>query len=127
MSPASRRGFLIVVSGLLAEARIAAGSGVRAIAGGGDPARLAFEVERAIGDGGAGLLSFGMAGGLEPGIAPGTVVVAGAVVAGEERLAADRDWSGRLRLTLPESLERDVAGVDAPVAGIAAKQALGAQ
>ena len=81
----TRGSFLLVVSGLRAEARIAARTGVRALAGGGNAARLAAAINRGICEGANGLLSFGMAGGLEPGLAPGTIVVPGVVIAGTER------------------------------------------
>jgi hopanoid-associated phosphorylase len=117
-------GFLIVVSGLAAEARIASGRGVHLIVGGGDATRLAGDIDRAIGDGGNALLSFGMAGGLQPGTAPGRVVIPSEVVSGKERFAADQDWTQRLRARLPESMGQNVAGVDAPVTSLPAKEAL---
>ena len=124
MPPRALTGFLIVATGLLAEARIASGRGVRAIASGGDAERLANEIDRAISDGGNGLLSFGLAGGLEPGLAAGSVVIATQVVSGDERFAPDDGWTQRLRVSLPEGLGRVMAGVDAPVASLPAKQAL---
>jgi len=117
-------GFLIVVSGLLVEARIAGGRGVRAIVGGGDASRLASDIDRAIGDGGSVLLSFGMAGGLQPGAAAGSIVIPREVVSAEERFAGDEDWTQRLRARLPEHIGQTVAGVDAPVASLLAKEAL---
>lgn len=108
--------FIAVACGLLAEARIAARlGGVRAIAGGGDAGRVAAELERALGDGAEGVLSFGIAGGLKPELPTGTVVVAGAVRHGAERYAADAAWSDGLRRALPGAIEADVVGVDAPV------------
>ena len=120
----TRGSFLLVVSGLRAEARIAAGAGVRALAGGGNAVRLAAAINRGIGEGASGLLSFGMAGGLEPGLAPGTIVVPGVVVAGTERFATDPFWTRNLRANLPGGMEGAVAGVSSPVATIAAKAGL---
>jgi adenosylhomocysteine nucleosidase len=116
--------FLLVVSGLLAEARIASGAGVRALVGGGNATRLAAEIDRGIGDGGGGLLSFGMAGGLEPGLAPGAIIVADLVVSGSERFATHAEWARHLRQALPDSVERPIIGVDRPVADVAAKARL---
>jgi hopanoid-associated phosphorylase len=121
---AERAGFLIVVAGLLAEARLASASGVRAIAGGGDRVRLAREIERAIGDGGSALMSFGIAAGLAANLPPGTLVVATQVAAGGERYACDPAWVSRLRRVLPHSIEGVLAGVDAPLSTPAAKRAL---
>ena len=53
-------------------------AGVRAVVSGGDPARLAVLLEALPGDVTA-VLSFGIAGGLAPGIATGEVLVASAV------------------------------------------------
>jgi adenosylhomocysteine nucleosidase len=97
---------------------------MRAIASGGDVERLAIEIDRAISDGGGGLLSFGLAGGLEPSLPPGSVVIASQVMSGGERIATDDGWRQRLRVALPEGLVRAVAGVDTPVASLSAKQAL---
>jgi adenosylhomocysteine nucleosidase len=120
----TRGSFLLVVSGLRAEARIAASVGVRALAGGGDAAGLAAAINRGIGEGASGLLSFGMAGGLGPGLAPGTIVVPGVVLAGTERFATDPVWTRNLRANLPPGVEGAVAGVSSPVATIAAKAGL---
>src|SRR5258706_2540785 len=58
-------GFVIAATGLVTEARIAARAGrVRAVAGGGDSARLSALIEEAIAEGGRGIISFGIAGGL---------------------------------------------------------------
>jgi adenosylhomocysteine nucleosidase len=120
----TRGGFLLVVSGLRAEARIAAGVGVRALAGGGDAARLAAAIDRGVGEGASGLLSFGMAGGLEPGLAPGTIVVPGVVIAGTERFATDPLWTRNLRAMLPHGVKGALAGVSSPAATISAKAGL---
>ncbi len=115
-------GFIVAACGLLAEARIAAAmSGVRAIAGGGDAARLGAEIERALDDGAAGILSFGIAGGLKAGLEPGAVIVARAVTHGASCLAADADWSRRIRAALGNALEADIEGVDRPVTSVADK------
>jgi adenosylhomocysteine nucleosidase len=120
----TRGGFLLVVSGLRAEARIAGGAGVRALAGGGNAARLAAAIDRSVSEGASGLLSFGMAGGLEPGLASGTIVVPGVVIAGTERFATDPLWTRNLRAMLPRGVQAALAGVSSPVATISAKAGL---
>jgi hopanoid-associated phosphorylase len=119
--------FLLVVSGLLVEARIASGSGVRGVVGGGNAARLVREIERAISDGARALLSFGIAGGLEPGLASGTIIVPDLVIAGEERFPTDAAWSRQLRARLPDSLVRTIAGTDYPIVSVPAKARLRAE
>jgi len=72
----------------------------------------------------AGLISFGMAGGLSPDLAPGAVVVAQAVADAHALLATDPAWSEALLRALPQAVGGLLAGVDAPVATVADKQAL---
>jgi len=120
----TRRGFLLVVSGLRAEARIAAGAGVRALAGAGNAARLTAAIDRSVGEGASGLLSFGMAGGLEPGLAPGTILVPAVVIAGDDRFATDPPWTRNLRTMLPRGVQGALAGVASPVATSSAKAGL---
>jgi len=117
-------GFVLTVSGLSREARIAAGPGVRPVAAAGP--RLAGLIEAAIGDGAAGILSFGIAGGLDPRLPPGAVILAGGIIAGDKRWPVDAAWRARLAGPLPEALPGDLAGVDAPVLSPAGKAALAA-
>jgi adenosylhomocysteine nucleosidase len=117
-------GFLIVVCGLLAEGRIASGPGVRPIAGGGNAGQLASDIDRAIADGGTALVSFGLAGGLQPGIAHSTMVVASEVVTCDERFVTDHAWTKRVVAALPKGVEGTVLGVDAPVTSAADKRVL---
>ena len=63
-----------VVVGLSAEARLAAPLG-RVEAGGGGPAGAAAAARRLIAGGATALLSFGLAGGLDPSLRPGTLVI----------------------------------------------------
>jgi hopanoid-associated phosphorylase len=115
-------GFILTVSGLAREAAIAAGAGVRTLAAGGP--RLPLLIEAAIAEGAAGILSFGIAGGLDTTLSPGTAILAGAVVAGDARWPADAAWRERLAARLPEAHIGDLAGVDLPVMTRADKQAL---
>jgi hopanoid-associated phosphorylase len=115
-------GFILSVSGLAREAAIAAGPGIRALAAGGP--RLPGLIEAAIAQGAAGILSFGIAGGLDPALPPGTAILAEAVIAGGERWAADAAWRERLAARLPDARLGDLAGVDLPVMTQADKQAL---
>jgi len=117
-------GFILAVSGLAREAAIARGPGLRAIAAGGP--RLPPLIEAAIADGATGILSFGIAGGLDPALPPGTAIIAGAIIAGVERWPADTAWRDRLAARLPDAQLGDLAGVDLPVMTQADKQALAA-
>lgn len=69
-----------IVVGLAAEARVARGLGGRVAVGGGSAAGAADATRRLVADGATALLSFGLAGGLDPALPAGTVVVPGAVI-----------------------------------------------
>ena len=113
---------IVVVCGLAAEAKIAAGDGLTVIAGGGDSRRLA-ETLAALPPDLPALLSFGVAGGLDPLLRPGDVRVATDVEAGPDRIEADEAWRARLvaALGVPSAA---FAGSDTIVAHVAAKAAL---
>ena len=78
-----------VVVGLTAEARIARRVFTHVEIGGGTAAGAAVAARRLIGQGVEALISFGLAGGLDPMLRPGTVVVPEAVVARGHCLATD--------------------------------------
>jgi hopanoid-associated phosphorylase len=107
--------FVVVVTGLVAEAHVADLPPGRTIAGGADPIRLEAELSRAIADGAEAVLSFGLAAGLEAGRAAGTVVIPAEVVSGNDRYATDPRWSARMRAALGNADRRPVAGVGAPL------------
>lgn len=114
---------IVVVCGLTAEAKIAAGPDVTVIAGGGDRYGLEAALDRAASTAHA-FVSFGVAGGLAPHLSPGDVLVADTVVGpGGRRFATDPAWSARIAgaLRAPRAV---FLGVDAPVAGVADKAAL---
>ena len=114
--------YIIAVTGMLAEARVAErAEGVKAIAGGGDSARLADQLNRAINSNVRGLISFGIAGGLAPDAKPGDVVIATAFVAGTQTHPTDAAWSQRIALCLPNARMALIAGADVAVASALAK------
>ena len=115
---------IIAVTGLAKEARIAAGPGVRAIAGGGNRRRLADALERELALGARAVISFGIAGGLVEDVASGTWLVARTIVAPDARWHCDAAWTNALAECLPESIAVDLAGVDAPVMESDDKRAL---
>jgi hopanoid-associated phosphorylase len=112
-----------VVTGLAAEAKIATAAGLVAFACGGDPTRAGAIAARLIAEGASLIVSFGLAGGLDPALAPGTLIVADTVIDGEA-LATDPSWTARLRVGLPGAVGGAIAGVDGPLATVAAKAAL---
>ncbi len=125
-----------VVTGLIAEAdcvgRAARGLGDEGrpllFCSGADAARAEDGARRLLADGVSGLVSFGIAGGLDPEIAPGGLVLADVVVTPEgERIASDAGWRDRLLAVADDRHVlrlAPVAGSNAPVTCAAAKRAL---
>lgn len=83
---------LIIVVGMRAEAQLLP-AGFRVFCAGGDPERLATSLQGAKGD---CVLSFGIAGGLRPGLDCATLTVATQVVEGRASWPTDPDWTARL-------------------------------
>ncbi len=119
-------GFVIAATGLKAEARIAERSkGVKAIIGGGREDRLATLMQQAIDGGVRGLISFGIAGGLRPGLTPGTVVIGTSVVHSSGRVyPSDTRWSDRLFEALPAAESGPVVGSSSIIANKDEKRAI---
>lgn len=87
---------VVAVCGLAVEARIARGVDVVTVAGGGRSDLLAEAIERAIIDGASSLISFGIAGALDPALRPGRLIVADRVVAHDRTFTVDPAWSRAL-------------------------------
>jgi adenosylhomocysteine nucleosidase len=118
-----------VVTGLRAEARCLEGLDLAVACSGGRPAQARAEAARLIAEGAAGLVSFGLAGGLAPAAATGDLILADAVaLPGGGRVAADVAWRRRLMEAMATAGSRPheaaVAGSDRLLATPAAKQAL---
>jgi len=114
---------ILAVTGLERERRMLAGPGVEAVAGGGDHVRLEAALDQLAG-GMDGIISIGIAGGLEPGLWPGRWVVADAVHDAGEAVPTDPEWTARLASRLPRAAKGLLLGVDALVATAAQKAAL---
>jgi adenosylhomocysteine nucleosidase len=84
--PGPRPGFVV---GLAAEARIAVRSGFPVRAGGGMPAGAAEAASELVRDGATALVSFGLAGALDPALRPGMVVVPETVLSAGQAFHAD--------------------------------------
>jgi hopanoid-associated phosphorylase len=113
---------IVAVTGMLREARIAAGPGVVTVMG--NATLLREKLGRAISGGAHGVISFGIAGGLEPSLKAGDCVVAREVVYGTERFLPDAQWTARMIARLPHATLARVVGADAVVAGRSAKAEL---
>ncbi|MCW3478597.1 phosphorylase [Neisseriaceae bacterium JH1-16] len=113
----------MVVTGMAFEARIAAGSGVEVLYGlrGGALEHALAERLRTPCE---GVISFGVAGGLDLALVPGSVVVPRLIDNGTDGFDTDPAWSAALRAALPWAVDGILAGVDAAVVSVADKQAL---
>jgi len=102
---------ILAVCGLKREASILQGTRV---AVGPD---FAAAIDRAT----RGLISIGIAGGLDPKLAPGSVVLADAVAWDSDSIAADPQWCQALKSKLPAAVSGAIAGSELPIATVGAK------
>jgi adenosylhomocysteine nucleosidase len=119
---------VLAVTGLARERRMAAGEGVEAVGAGGNPHRLRQLLDARVPPGCRAVISFGIAGGLDPSLRPGDVVVGTGVVGEDGRRAADLDLSAALLNALsgigPRVIPADLAGVDTAVLAVDGKTEL---
>ncbi len=113
---------ILVACGVAAEARAAASSDVRAVAGGGDATWLATALD-GLAPRASGIVSWGLAGALHDGLNVGDWVI-GTGVSGGFEADCDAGWRERVAAALPASQGRFYA--DGGLAGPARKRRLGA-
>jgi adenosylhomocysteine nucleosidase len=119
---------VLIVTGLIQEARIAAGPGMTVICSSSDPQQLralltVFDPTTI-----RGVISFGVAGGLDPSLRSGDVVVATEVMAGDARwlagLSLNDDLISGIELGSRRVVRGGLAGVEEVVVARARKAAL---
>lgn len=114
-----------VVTGMLAEARLLNGLGHRVIATGGNAMATRAKTEEMVRDGVSALISFGIAGALDPSLKPGDLVIATDVVLpGGRRVNCDVAWQQRVQGKIVGSSLGAVSGSSVAVATRAEKAAL---
>lgn len=106
--------------GLAVEARVARPLGWAIAIGGGTYAGALLAAERLIRNGARALVSFGVAGGLDPALRPGTILVPHEVLTDGNRIPTDPGLNRRLG----RQSETILFGADRIVASAAAKTAL---
>jgi adenosylhomocysteine nucleosidase len=111
---------ILAVTGMLREANIVKRAGVMAIACGGDFAELRTAL-RDIGEI-DGVISIGIAGGLAPGLKPGSCVLATEVVDDPDRFDTDDAWREAMRAKLPHAMLEPIAGTNVILATPKAKE-----
>jgi len=123
----------VAVTGLLFEARIAAGPGIAVVCCGGR-LQLMRSIELAVRQGCQGVISFGIAGGLAPKLKAGAYVIGRNIITENGRYASHHGWAQSLLEMVLGATDRnaasrhvsigDIAGSDAPVASTEAKRSL---
>lgn len=123
---------VLVVTGVAREAKLAAGPGVVTVCSGGSPHRLRTLLARQDPRGITAVLSFGIAGGLNPALETGHVVVADAIISSDNRRMTDRSLADALIRALSEVgrvklLRATVAGAEVALVDPRSKSAARAQ
>jgi len=99
--------------------------GAAAICCGIGPVRAQTAAEQAISGGATALISFGTAGGLDPSLRAGTVVLSQAVIAADgQRFEASVKWLNELAVFLPFAICGIISGQDKVVATVTDKKRL---
>jgi hopanoid-associated phosphorylase len=99
-----------VVTGMASEAKILRGLGVMAISAGGYPEATINGIQRLIDQGATRLISFGIAGALDPALKAGDLILASAVYLPDgQRQPTDQAWLAHLAQTLPQARIAEVA------------------
>lgn len=112
-------------AGVLHRAAARAGREVEVAVSGADAARAHWEAGHLARRRPDLLVSFGLAGGLDPRLAAGALILADAVLLPDgARMPADPAWTARLRAGLAGTVAGDVRAVDTPVLQAADKRTL---
>ncbi len=106
----------MVAVGLDFEEKLALGVGHAKVCRGRGPV-MAQALAAAIEPGCSGIVSFGIAGGLDPKLAAGAHVVASTVIGPGGAIATDARWSQALLKARPDAMHAPVLGVDEPLMG----------
>lgn len=126
LSTASQSGLrVIAVCGMQAEERIARDPFVMTICGSGNSALLETRLTSILAtETVAGLISFGIAGGLDAALEPSALVLARRVVAPDGQWNADPNWLTVLGQLCHRAVPAIVAGSDSPIGSTSAKREL---
>jgi hypothetical protein len=116
-----------VLTGLAAEAKllarcVALGDSLLVHRTGADPGRARIEAERLATAGARALISFGLAGGIDPARRPGDLIIADRVVLpGGRVVETDAEWRASLLASAPGARLGAIAGTDRMLASAADK------
>ena len=113
-----------VVTGMASEARIF-GADALTVSAGGNPHATRDGIANLIARGADRLVSFGIAGGLDPSLQPGDLIIGSAVHTTDgERFPVDQKWLAHLTKHLTEARVADVVGSSAIAASASEKAML---
>lgn len=115
-----------VIVGMLSEAALLAPGSMVACSGG-RPAKAEELADYLLKAGAEALVSFGVAGGIDPGLSPGDLVLGTAVDLGGASLKADEAWVKRLSNALPKARAGIICGAQEAALTVAAKASLQAE
>src|SRR6201996_2003200 len=119
---------VLIVTGLVQEARIAAGPGMAVICSSSDPSQLRSLLATLDPSSVRGVISFGIAGGLDPALKSGDIVVATEVLAGDARWLAELPLNesqiASVALKRRRVVRGGLAGVEQMIGARAGKAAL---
>ena len=111
-----------VVTGLAAEAKIVADLRCHAVCGGGRVAATQQKIERLVAEGATGLISFGIAGALDPRLKAGDLVISATVIDDSARCyVGDPNWLEQALALLPHAYAGDIYGSDSIISSVADK------
>jgi adenosylhomocysteine nucleosidase len=122
MSDTLDRTDILAVVGMTREAKIL--GAVPILIGGGDAEALSHQLETLLAHGCAGVISFGLCGGLDPALKVGELVVGSAVIDAEGSYETDPEWTQRLSATISGSIVTPFTSTIRPVANAAEKASL---
>jgi hopanoid-associated phosphorylase len=115
-----------VIVGMRSEAALLLPGSMVACSGG-RPEKAAELSDYLLKAGAEALVSFGVAGGIDPGLAPGDLVIGTSVDLGGASLKTDEAWVKRLSNALPKARTGIVCGAQEAALTVAAKTALQAE
>jgi hopanoid-associated phosphorylase len=108
---------IAVISGMASEARLLQGMGLLAVATGGYPEATRRHIDILLQEGADRLISFGIAGALDPALRPGDLVLGSAVRTPDgQRIPVDQRWLVHIAGHLPKARIADVVGSSGIVA-----------
>lgn len=111
-----------IVTGMVSEARLLKGVECAVISGGGDPETTKRKIDSLISGGATHLVSFGIAGALDPALKPGALLVATDVVLpGGVVVPTDTAWRENAMRKLEDAQSAMIAGASSAVATAAEK------